>query len=361
MARKPDGELRRGWTTGACAAGAARAAFTALLTGRFPDPVAVELPKGHTPAFALAEHTLGRDWAAAAIIKDGGDDPDVTHGCTVRATVTPARPGAGVRFHAGDGIGHVTRPGLPIPPHEPAINPVPRRLMRAAIADVAAAHGGSGDVAITLAIPGGAELAAQTLNPRLGIEGGLSVLGTTGVVIPYSCSSWIHSIHRGIDAARAEGLDHVAGSTGSTSEAVVQREHALPDTALLDMGDFAGGTLKYLRDHPVPRLTIAGGFGKLAKLAAGSLDLHASQSRVDPAFLATLLRTAGADGETVARAETLTTAGEILALAQDRQRPLGDAVAEAARASAQTVAGDATRVGVLVVDRGGEIVGRADA
>src|SRR5436305_1145516 len=112
-----------------------------------------------------------------------------------------------------------------------------------------------------------AALAAKTLNGRLGIVGGLSVLGTTGVVIPYSCASWIHSIHRGIDVARAAGLTHLAAATGSTSEAAVARLYRLPDVALIDMGDFVGGTLKYLRRHPVPRLTIAGGFGKLTKLA----------------------------------------------------------------------------------------------
>ena len=129
-------------------------------------------------------------------------------------------------------------------------------------------------------------LAQKTLNGRLGIVGGLSILGTTGVVVPFSCAAWIHSIHRGIDVARAAGLDHVAAATGSTSERTVRELYALPDMALLDMGDFAGGTLKYLRRHPVPRVTLAGGFAKLAKLAQGHLDLHSARSALDQPALA---------------------------------------------------------------------------
>ena len=122
--------LKRGWTTGACASGAARAAFEALLTGRFPDPVPIALPKGLRPEFALATHELGVDFARAGIVKDAGDDPDVTHGALVVATVRLAAPGAGLSFRAGEGVGEVTRPGLPLPVGEPAINPAPRAMIR---------------------------------------------------------------------------------------------------------------------------------------------------------------------------------------------------------------------------------------
>ncbi|NBB83064.1 MAG: cobalt-precorrin-5B (C(1))-methyltransferase, partial [Alphaproteobacteria bacterium] len=271
MSRKPSGPLRRGWTTGACATAATRAAYAALVTGAFPDPVTITLPKGETPAFPLARESAGAGWAEAGIVKDAGDDPDVTHGALILARVTEGAPGSGVVFRAGEGVGTVTRPGLPLAPGEPAINPVPRRLMGEVIAADAAALGGPADVEITVAVPGGADLAAQTWNPRLGIVGGISILGTTGVVVPYSCSAWIHSIHRGVDVAVANAFPHVAGCTGSTSEAGVRRLYALPEEAFLDMGDFAGGLLKYLRKHPVPRLTLAGGFGKISKLAAGHL------------------------------------------------------------------------------------------
>src|SRR5712691_6148216 len=289
----PDHPLRRGWTTGTCATAAAKAAYTALLTGEFPDPIEVTLPRGERPSFALAITRKDADSATAGVVKDAGDDPDVTHGALVLATVRTAAPGSGVTFRAGAGVGTVTRPGLAIPPGEPAINPVPRRMICDAIAEVAAAARGSGDVEVEIGIADGERLARKTLNARLGIVGGLSILGTTGIVVPYSCSSWIHSIHRGIDVARAAGLTHVAGSTGSTSEAAVRTLHDLPEPALIDMGDFVGGMLKYLRRHPVPRVTIAGGVGKMAKLAQGLLDLHSKRGAVDLVALAALAAAAG--------------------------------------------------------------------
>ena len=242
--RKAQRRLRRGWTTGACAAGAARAAFEALLTGRFPDPVPVALPKGLRPEFALATHELGADFARAGIVKDAGDDPDVTHGALIVATVRLARPGAGVSFKAGEGVGTVTRPGLPLPPGEPAINPAPRAMIRANLAEVAERLGAGVDAIVEISVPGGERIAERTANGRLGILGGLSILGTTGVVIPYSCSAWIHSIHRGVDVARASGCAHIGAATGETSEAAIRALYGLPDHALIDMGDFVGGLLE---------------------------------------------------------------------------------------------------------------------
>ena len=200
------------------------------------------------------------------------------------------RPGAGVVFRAGPGVGTVTLPGLPLEVGEPAINPVPRAMMRGVVEGLAQEHGVAGDVEVEVSVDHGEEIARHTWNPRLGILGGLSILGTTGVVVPYSCSAWIDSIRRGIDVAAAIGLTHVAACTGSTSEQVVMREHGLAEGSMLDMGDFAGAVLKYLRRHPLPRLTVAGGFAKMSKLAAGHLDLHSGRSQVDTAFLADLAR-----------------------------------------------------------------------
>jgi len=355
---KPKGPLRRGWTTGACATAATKAAYMALLTGAFPDPVGIVLPRGEQPGFALARATRTDAAATAGIVKDAGDDPDVTHGALVLSTVYHGAPGSGVIFRAGPGVGTVTKPGLPIPPGEPAINPVPRQMMRAVVAEVAAAFGVPGDVVVEISVENGEALAKKTWNPRLGIVGGLSILGTTGVVVPFSCSAWIHSIQRGVDVSRALGLTHVAGCTGSTSEALVQRLYGLEDSALLDMGDFAGGLLKYLRRHPLPKLTIAGGFAKMVKLGQGALDLHSGRSQVDFGRLAELLEGCGADPGLVAAARTANTAKEVLDNAAGLA--LADAVAEAARRTAQGVLdGAPVQVEVLVVDRAGDLVGRA--
>ncbi len=331
--------LRRGWTTGACAAAAAKAAFTALCTGAFPDPVDIPLPRGGRAAFALAETRLDGQSAHAAIVKDAGDDPDVTHGALIRVRVTPAGPG--VTFRAGPGVGTVSRAGLPIPPGEPAINPVPRQMVRDALAEV-----GPADVEVEIGVADGERLAERTLNRRLGIVGGLSILGTTGIVVPYSCAAWIDTIHRGVDVARAAGLRHVAGSTGSTSEAAVAALHHLPEIALIEMGDFVGGLLRYLRRHPVDRLTIAGGVAKMAKLAQGRLDLHSKRGSVDMANLASL-----ADVPAVAAVDTVAEAFLVAPA-------LGQAVAARAwQTAAAALDGAPVALDLAVFDREGRLVG----
>ena len=353
MTKTPAPKLRSGWTTGACATAAAKAAVQALLGGSFPSRVTITLPKGQTPAFAIAETATGPGWAEAATVKDAGDDPDVTHLAMIRSRVAHAPPGTGIRFHAGAGVGTVTKPGLPIPPGEPAINPVPRDMIKGVLREAAQTHGIPSDFDITISVDNGAEIAKHTWNPRLGIEGGLSILGTTGIVRPFSCSAWIASIHRGVDVALATGVTHVVGATGSTSEATVRTLYDLPEVAYLDMGDFAGGLLKYLRQHPVPRLTIAGGIGKLTKLAQGAMDLHSGRSQVDFARLAEMATGIGADAPRIAAANT---ALEALEIAGPR---LAEAVArEAAEVAADVLRGAPIAIEVIVIDRQGAIQAR---
>lgn len=335
MSKPPN--LRRGWTTGACATAACKAALTGLWGGTVPAAVTITLPKGETPTFTIVNP--GR--ASAGVIKDAGDDPDVTHGAEVRVSVTPSA--GGVVFRAGEGVGTVTKPGLPIGVGEPAINPVPRAMMDEVVAELASEFGRAPDVEITVSVVGGAVLAAKTWNPRLGIQGGLSILGTTGIVRPFSCAAWIASIHRGIDVARADGLTHVAGCTGATSERVVQALHGLPDHAMLDMGDFAGGMLKYLRRHPIARVTVGGGIGKLTKLAQGAMDLHSGRSQVEFGVLSDW---AGQD------LTGCNTALEAVGRAPDL------AAVVAARARAQIEGVIAARVDVVVIDRAGTVLAR---
>ena len=365
MSRRPQKDLRKGYTTGTCATAASVAAFEALLKGNFSDPVTITLPRGERVSFALTTKKKGEDaeglYATAGIIKDAGDDPDVTHGAEIRATVH-LRDADGVVFRAGEGVGKVTRPGLALEVGEPAINPIPREMMRKEITAIAASHGVASDVTITISIPGGEKLARKTLNERLGIVGGLSILGTTGIVVPYSCAAWIEAIHRGVDVARAGGITHIAASTGRTSERGVQKLHGLQNAALVEMGDFAGGLLKYLRRHPVPRLTLAGGFAKISKLAAGHLDLHSARSRVDFSRLSDHLRKMGADEESVSGLGA-NSAGALLDFARTHDLPLADHIAEEARQMAIEILnnGDGTSdilVEVAIFDRGGKLVGR---
>ena len=323
-----------------------KAALELFWTGSAPVSVRITLPKGETPVFAVADHAAGDGWAEASIIKDAGDDPDVTHG--VRVNVRVSR-GDALAFHAGEGVGVVTKPGLPVAVGEPAINPVPRQMMQDIVAQMAGLHGQNPDLAITVSIPGGAEIAQKTWNPRLGIEGGLSILGTTGIVRPFSCAAWIASIHRGIDVARASGLAHVAGCTGATSERVVQEMYALPDHAMLDMGDFAGGLLKYLAKHPVGRITIGGGIGKMTKLAQGARDLHSGRSQVDFEALSDWAKGAG-----LPDISQVNTALEAVETAGD---PLAEIVAQNAQTHvAKMLAGSGVVADTVVINRAGRVL-----
>jgi cobalt-precorrin-5B (C1)-methyltransferase len=318
-----------------------------LWGGAFPVDVGITLPKGETPVFPLALSDAGDGWAEAGITKDAGDDPDVTHGALIVVRVSASA--GGVIFMAGDGVGMVTKPGLPIAVGEPAINPVPRQMMQGVVAEMAETYGRSPDVTIEVSVPGGQELALKTWNPRLGIAGGLSILGTTGIVRPFSCAAWIASIHRGIDVARAGGLTHVAGCTGATSEKTVQTLYDLPDHAMLDMGDFAGGLLKYLAKNPLPRVTIGGGIGKMTKLAQGAMDLHSGRSQVDFAELAALM-----NDPRLAKANTALEAYQIAG------PPLAQATAQRALQRLQDAYGT-IEFDVVIIDRAGAILARAGA
>ncbi len=357
---KPRRALRTGWTTGACATAAAKACMIALIQGKFEESVSIQLPHGEKPTFHLSRHVLKKDMACAGIIKDAGDDPDVTHGAEIVVCIKLGQPGNGITFYAGDGVGTVTLPGLPIPIGEPAINPAPRKMISDVIQEVAKYKNQAVDFEVTVSIPGGKDLAEKTMNGRLGITGGLSVLGTTGIVRPYSCSAWIHSIHRGIDVARATGLTHLAASTGNTSEEAIKKLYQLEPSALIDMGDFAGGVLKYLRHHPVKKLTLAGGFGKLTKLAQGHMDLHSARSELDFKKLASCFDELGAREEIKQSAEDSVTAMAVLDLAHTENLELANLIAEKARLEALKMLDGVVEVEVCIFDRGGQLVGRAN-
>lgn len=348
MARKPDTPLRRGWTTGACATAATRAALMGLWGDPTPARVRITLPKGERPVFDITHWAQGDGWCEAGIIKDAGDDPDVTHGALVIARVSASD--GGVQFRAGEGVGTVTMPGLPIPPGEPAINPVPRQMIAGTVEEMAEQFGQPADITVQVSIPGGEALAQKTWNPRVGVKGGLSILGTTGIVRPFSCAAWIASIHRGIDVARAAGLDHVAGCTGATSETTVQALYDLPDHAMLDMGDFAGGLLKYLARHPVPRITVGGGIGKMTKLAQGARDLHSGRSQVDFDALAKAL-----DHPDLKFMNTALQAYE------NARETMPDWVARNSLETVRAMLPEGIHADTVVIDRQGRIIARAGA
>ena len=311
------------------------------------------------PSFNLAHKTLYPDAATVGIVKDAGDDPDVTHGAIIEATVRFGQQGSGITFHAGPGVGIVTKNGLPIDIGEPAINPVPRNLMREVVSQLCEANAIPPDVEITISVPGGEEIARQTWNPRLGIEGGISILGTTGVVHPFSCSAWIHSIHRGIDVARAQSINHVLGATGSTSETAACSIYDFPEIAMLDMGDFVGALLKYLRKNPISRLTLAGGFAKFTKLSQGALDLHSGRSQVNFEELAILAKSLGISNREAKRIQNANTAMEALEITNKNGVDLPKVIAEKAQLKVIDFLQSApVEVELMIFSRSGELLAR---
>lgn len=351
--------LRTGLTTGVCATAAATAAARLVLSDTAATTEEVVLPRGQRVRVALNDLRRVEAGAEAGVIKDGGDDPDATHGARVWVQIV-LTPAAGVTFHAGSGVGTVTRSGLPVAVGEPAINPVPRQMITDHLLECGAAHGHTGGFAVTVGVDDGERIAERTMNGRLGIRGGLSILGTTGIVRPFSCAAYVASIHQSIDVARANAVPHVACCTGGSSEALVRARYGLDDMALIEMGDLVGGTLKYLKRHPVPRVTLAGGFGKLSKFAAGHTDTHSRKSAIDLEGLAVEAGALGAPGSLQAAMRECNTSIEALALCHEAGIALGDRVCARAFDQARRHLPPDITLDVCAVDRGGRLVGTAE-
>jgi cobalt-precorrin-5B (C1)-methyltransferase len=287
--------LRTGFSTGACAAAAAKAAVAAL-GGTMLSSVSIPFPSGQRHTFPV--HSLRRDagTATAVVVKDAGDDPDVTHGAHLTATVAWRSDGE-VVLHGGEGVGIVTREGLGLPVGEPAINPVPRRMITNAVWE---ASGGRG-VDVTISVPGGERMARKTTNRRLGIEGGISILGTTGIVRPFSTASWRASVEQAVAVMAAQQVPTLVLATGGRTERAAMRllPH-LPDVAFVEVGDFTGAALRKAVEHRLSEVVFVGMIGKLTKLASGVLMTHYTRSRVDTALLAEITAAHGGNAEDIA-------------------------------------------------------------
>jgi len=348
-------KLRSGFTTGACATVTSLAAATLLLKQQLSKVLSITLPKGQHVEFHLQTcEQLNDVEARASTIKDAGDDPDVTHKATVFSCVKLSE-NKGIRFFAAQGVGKVTRDGLPIPKGEPAINPVPRKMITEHLTRLANECSYAGGFEVYIGVVNGEELAKQTMNPRLGILDGLSILGTTGIVRPFSCSAYIASINQGIDVAYANGISHIAACTGSSSEDFIKSKLNLSEMALIEMGDFIGAVLKHLRKVPMQHLTICGGFGKISKLAAGHKDLHSRVSSIDFEFLATQAGIVGADKAIQEQILKANTSIEALSLCP----ALGNQICLLAKSVARKVVPSSCSVDVVAINKQGESVGES--
>lgn len=356
--------LRTGLTTGTCATACCVAAAKALLANIQEPSVSVTLPKGKEVDLTIAYYQVLERGMRTATIKDAGDDPDATHGATVFVELRLTDE-QGVQFKAAQGVGTVTRTGLLLDIGEPAINPVPRKMMTEHLLGFAQTYQYEGGFEVSVGVENGEQIALKTMNPRLGILGGLSILGTTGIVRPFSCAAYIASIHQGIDVARANGITHIAATTGNASEEAIQRHHNLSDMALIEMGDFVGAVLKHIKkleqasDKKLTKLSICGGFGKISKLAQQHLDLNCRASNIDLAALAETARVLGADDALVDTMTQANTSVEALAFAQKERLPLADAVCQQALAFSRHYIPTHIELEVWAINRKGEFVGFA--
>ena len=309
MARAKGEKLRTGWTTGACAAAAAKAAARALVSGAPQESVEIKLPKKgeeRRVEFDVARCETGEAWAEAVVVKDAGDDPDVTDGAHLTARVTwKGEPG--IELDRGEGVGLVTKPGLGLPVGGPAINPVPRRMISYSVQEVLDPE--ERGVCVVISVPGGEEMAEKTTNARLGIVGGISILGTTGIVRPFSTAAWAASVVQAINVMGAQGHETFVLSTGGLTERAAMR--LLPDleeVCFIEVGDFTGQAIKGAVKNGLERGFFVGMAGKLAKLAAGVMMTHWTRSKVDNDLLAEITRQAGGSRELVEEVEGANTA-----------------------------------------------------
>jgi len=345
--------LRTGWTTGTCASAAAKAAAVGLVNGSAPAAVTVALPDGRRVSFPVEAESANR----CAVVKDAGDDPDCTNGARLTAEVTPAPPGSSTELRAGPGVGTVTLPGLGLPVGAPAVNPVPRRVILAELAEVTDAP-----VLATFSVPGGRAMAEHTSNSRLGIVGGISILGTTGIVRPFSTASWRASVVQQVDVAAAQGEQTVVLATGSRSDVAAQRllSH-LPVVCFVEVGDFTGIALRRAAAGGLRHAVFVGMAGKIAKLAAGVMMTHFHRSSVDGDTLAGAARETAAPAAVLEAATATATARHFFetCVALGCTAPL-EVLCRRARRACEAHVDGALSVDVVMVDfEGQQVVARA--
>ncbi len=352
---------REGFSTGSCASAAAKAATLALLTGERPGTVEIGLPIGRRATFKVEQCHLEEDWARVSVIKDAGDDPDCTHGAEIFAEVS-LRGAPGIEIDGGEGVARITKPGLGIEIGKASITRVPLRMITESVSEALALGGNGRGARVLITVPRGEEMAKKTMNARLGIIGGISILGTSGIVRPYSTAAYKVSIVQAIDVAVAIGLNELVITTGGKSEEYAMRVFSLKEEAFVEMGDWVGFTLTYLMKKGVRKVDVAGMIGKLSKVADGEFYTHARKSAVNLDSLAAIAASCGASPETVEAIRRANTARE----AQDIALAKGvagffDSVAGKVAGNCRAYGKGAFQVECVLTDADGVLLGRAIA
>lgn len=349
--------LREGYTTGACAAAAAKAAALMLFSQQPVEIVEITLPAGKQLRLSTLERVLGREIASCAIEKDGGDDPDNTHGLRIFAQVKKVSNHGGERvvIRGGQGVGIVTKPGLQIPVGEAAINPVPRLMIRREVERVLPSDC---EVEVTISVPGGEEIAKRTFNPRLGIIGGISILGTTGIVKPMSEEAFKASLALQLQIAVAKGLKEIVLTPGNIGEKIAKEKLDLNPEAIVQMSNFVGFMLDECRENGIEKILLLGHHGKLVKVAGGIFHTHSRVADAKKEIIASHAVLVGANRETVARILAANTAEEVLGIIEEKE--LGEVFNLLATKVSQKVSQhvyEEIEVGCILVSLTGKILG----
>ena len=304
-------KLRTGFTTGTAAAASAKAAILSIINQKKIDSVKVTLPKNNEIQIKINSCEFSSSIGKCSVIKDGGDDPDVTHGAEILVELSLTSELNKIEIDGGKGVGIVTKPGLGLEINEAAINPTPKKMITENIREVADDILKNNGIKIIISVPNGKELAKKTDNPRLGIVGGISILGTTGIVIPYSTASFAASVRQNLDVSLAMGNDTVVLTTGGRSEDFSKKIVDLPEHSFVQMGDFAGYTIQQCAKKRIKKAYIAGFIGKLAKMAAGVKQTHVKGSKVDTNFLSELAKSCKANENVINQIKMANTARHV--------------------------------------------------
>ena len=310
-------QLRTGFTTGTCATAASKAALLSIINQKNIESVSVTLPKRSTIEIKIESCDFSKNEAKCSVIKDGGDDPDVTHGAEIIVNLSLTNSKNEVEIEGGEGVGIVTKPGLGLEINKAAINPTPKKMIKENIQEVGKNILENNGVKIIISVPKGKELAPKTDNPRLGIVGGISILGTSGIVIPFSTASFAASIRQNLDVALAMGDKNVVLTTGGRSEDFAKKIIKLPEHCFVQMGDFSGYTIQQCAKKGIEKAFVVGFIGKLAKMATGVKQTHVKGSKVNMTFLAELAKKSGAKEDVIQKIEKANTARHVLEIIKD--------------------------------------------
>jgi cobalt-precorrin-5B (C1)-methyltransferase len=351
--------LRSGFTTGACSAAAAKAATLALVAQHAITEVEITLPIGRKQSFAVERCDFNASEATCAVVKDAGDDPDCTHGAHLTATVSWSDQSGEVVLDRGPGVAVITKPGVGLDVGAPAITPVPRRNIIDMVREAAGGALSGRGLRVVISVPDGEEMAKKTQNERLGILGGISILGTTGIVVPFSTGAFKVSISQGIDVARAAGHDTIVLTTGGKSEEFAMKLLGLPAECYVQMGDFVGFAIKACAQRKIGKIAICGMPGKMSKIAKGKMQTHAAGSEVDLEFLSSIAAECGAADEVVEEVRTANTARHVSEIVAARQvTGFWDAVAKRVVLACRLHISDAAVVECILTEFSGQVIGK---